>query len=170
MAIGRMAFTLIAKCSINPGELWMPDYIDGHAEALEICIGSHRLVRMPDRRQCVDRRGGSRGGRRNTDLMMEVVRSEYRTFPHLYLTIPQACRLWHLSTPTCKDLLNLLVRQGFLSVTPAGEYVALRESGKTPCADEAAGPVRRAQALHADDPARAWRVDELIAPDRHPHM
>ena len=40
--------------------------------------------------------------------------AEYLDLPKLSLTLLQACRLWNLDRSECADVLNSLVRTGFL--------------------------------------------------------
>jgi hypothetical protein len=44
--------------------------------------------------------------------------------PGLSLTLPQACRLWQVTTATCEAILHSLVLEGFLLKTPQGAYVS----------------------------------------------
>ena len=44
--------------------------------------------------------------------------------PGLRLTPAQACRLWQLDLATCEELFDHLLREGFLSRTGSGFYVA----------------------------------------------
>ena len=48
--------------------------------------------------------------------------------PGLRVTLAQACRLWQVDTATCQKLLDHLVREGFLSRTDSGFYVASHET------------------------------------------
>ncbi|HEV3214803.1 MAG TPA: hypothetical protein VGZ27_03725 [Vicinamibacterales bacterium] len=52
------------------------------------------------------------------------VRGEYLEMPGLRVTFAQACRLWQLDVSTCERLLDRLVREGFLSKTDKGFYIA----------------------------------------------
>ena len=40
--------------------------------------------------------------------------AEYLDMPGLTVTIAQACRLWDVDEPHCKELLNTLLASGFL--------------------------------------------------------
>ncbi len=48
------------------------------------------------------------------------VRAEFVEMPGLRLTLPQASRLWGLEPPTCRDVIDVLVRSAFLRWTAAG--------------------------------------------------
>jgi len=50
------------------------------------------------------------------------IRAEYREFPGLQLTAPQARRLWNLDPATCDGLLAALVDVHFLRRTRTGAY------------------------------------------------
>lgn len=52
------------------------------------------------------------------------VRGEYFEMPGLCVTFAQARRLWQLDAPTCEMLLDRLLREGFLSKTETGCYIA----------------------------------------------
>jgi DNA-binding IclR family transcriptional regulator len=58
------------------------------------------------------------------DSLVARVRGEYSEMPGLQLTCAQACRLWHMHVSTCEQLLEQLVREGFLCKTDKGTYVA----------------------------------------------
>jgi hypothetical protein len=71
--------------------------------------------------------------RREEDLMarqdkelgklLRQIQGEYREMPGLCVTLPQACRLWHLDQDTCNHVLSQLVRDQFLRQTPKGLFV-----------------------------------------------
>jgi len=66
------------------------------------------------------------------DSLVARVRGEYVEMPGLRVTLAQACRLWQVDTTTCEELLGHLVRDGFLSKTDSGFYLASREArGRT---------------------------------------
>ena len=52
------------------------------------------------------------------------VRAEYVEMPGLRVTLAQACRLWQLDVSTCENLLDRLIREGFLCRTDRGFYIA----------------------------------------------
>jgi Fic family protein len=54
--------------------------------------------------------------------------SEYLDMPGLYLTAPQAARLFGVERTTCEALLTRLVQVRFLRRTPAGFYGLLDRS------------------------------------------
>jgi hypothetical protein len=58
-------------------------------------------------------------------LIAERVRGEFREMPGLTLTLPQAARLWSLDDETCKEVLNYLVENGFLSRRDDGAFCRL---------------------------------------------
>ena len=62
------------------------------------------------------------------DSLVARVRGEYVEMPGLRVTVAQACRLWQVDMTTCEKLLGHLVRDGFLSKTDSGFYVASRET------------------------------------------
>ena len=62
------------------------------------------------------------------DSLVARVRGEYVEMPGLRVTVAQACRLWQVDMATCEKLLGHLVRDGFLSKTDSGFYVASRET------------------------------------------
>jgi hypothetical protein len=59
------------------------------------------------------------------ESLVARVRGEYHEMPGLRLTFAQACRLWQIEAPTCKIVLEQLVREGFLDETQDGAYIAL---------------------------------------------
>jgi hypothetical protein len=56
------------------------------------------------------------------DRSMARVRGEYLEMPGLQLTIRQAARLLGLDEPVCARLLGSLAHEGFLRLTPRGQY------------------------------------------------
>ena len=55
--------------------------------------------------------------------LTERVRGEFNEMPGLQLTIPQAGRLWRLELDACHYVVNALVNEAFLRVTPGGTIV-----------------------------------------------
>jgi len=55
--------------------------------------------------------------------LTERVRGEFNEMPGLQLTIPQAARLWGLEIADCHDVVNTLVDEAFLRLTPGGMIV-----------------------------------------------
>jgi hypothetical protein len=53
---------------------------------------------------------------------LQLVRSEYLEMPGLLLTGAQAGRLWGLENLSCTTVLDRLVKEGFLRITPDGQY------------------------------------------------
>jgi hypothetical protein len=58
------------------------------------------------------------------DSLVARVRGEYSEMPGLRLTVPQACRLWHVDVSNCERLFEQLVREGFLYKTEKSAYIA----------------------------------------------
>lgn len=52
-----------------------------------------------------------------------IIRSEFNEMPGMRLTLAQARRLWSLSLEECEDLLERLVRAGFLTRDEHDRYV-----------------------------------------------
>ena len=52
------------------------------------------------------------------------IRSEFLEMPGLRLTVPQACRLWHVDLSTCEMVFEQLIREGFLYKTETSAYIA----------------------------------------------
>ena len=50
------------------------------------------------------------------------IRAEFAEMPCLRVTVPEACRLFGLTDPMASWVLARLTRDGFLTVTPRGEY------------------------------------------------
>lgn len=59
------------------------------------------------------------------ELLASRIKGEYREMPGLRLTLPQACRLWHIDPAVCEQVLDSLMREGVLHRTHEGAYVAL---------------------------------------------
>ena len=57
-----------------------------------------------------------------TSNAIERMRAEYVEMPGLSVTVPQAARLWGLSTPQSERLLSTLVDNGFLLCNRKGLY------------------------------------------------
>jgi hypothetical protein len=55
--------------------------------------------------------------------LTERVRGEFNKMPGLQLTIPQAARLWGLELDDCHHVVNALVAEAFLRLTPGGTIV-----------------------------------------------
>ena len=62
------------------------------------------------------------------EWLVARVRGEYVEMPGLRLTLAQACRLWQVDRATCENLLDHLVRDGFLGRTDGGFYVASQDT------------------------------------------
>lgn len=58
-----------------------------------------------------------------THLLSERIRGEFNEMPGLQLTIPQAARLWGVRVTDCHDIVNVLVDEKFLRMTPWGTIV-----------------------------------------------
>ena len=58
------------------------------------------------------------------ERLLARVRGEYVEMPGLRLTPSQACRLWQVDLATCEELFDHLLREGFLSRTRSGFYIA----------------------------------------------
>jgi hypothetical protein len=54
--------------------------------------------------------------------LVERIRAEFIEQPGLRLTEAQATRLWRLDTPTCQQVLHMLIDSDFLSRTHDGRY------------------------------------------------
>jgi Spy/CpxP family protein refolding chaperone len=53
----------------------------------------------------------------------QLIRSEYQEIPGLCLTRRQAQRLWNLNPDMCDALLEEMVAEHFLRLTPTDRYV-----------------------------------------------
>jgi hypothetical protein len=72
-------------------------------------------------------------------------RGEYNEMPGLRLTIWQASKLWHLDHATCTDVLDALVKEGFLFRTADGAYMMWAGPSPAKAALSSVWPMRRAQ-------------------------
>lgn len=54
--------------------------------------------------------------------LVERIRAEFIEQPGLRLTEAQASRLWRLDSPTCQQVLDILIDSEFLSRTHDGRY------------------------------------------------
>jgi hypothetical protein len=61
------------------------------------------------------------------ERLFRRVWSEFSEMPGLRLTRPQAQRLWGLDEETCAQILDVLVRAGFLCLTAPETYGRLTE-------------------------------------------
>ena len=66
------------------------------------------------------------------ELLLNRVRGEYREMPGLRLSAKQACRLWHIDSTTCHELLSRLVSERFLFRTHGGAYIAVPSARPAP--------------------------------------
>ena len=57
------------------------------------------------------------------EALIERVRDEYGEMPGLCLTLPQACRLWHMDPKTCTRILEGLVAERFLRRTATAAFI-----------------------------------------------
>jgi len=62
------------------------------------------------------------------EWLVARVRGEYIEMPGLRVTLAQACRLWQVDTAMCQELLDHLVRTGFLCRTESGFYAASQDT------------------------------------------
>jgi hypothetical protein len=53
---------------------------------------------------------------------LRIIRGEYLEMPDLQLTRSQVGRLWGLDDRGCHLVLNTLVKERFLRLTPSGRY------------------------------------------------
>jgi hypothetical protein len=60
---------------------------------------------------------------REYGTLLSQIKGEYREMPGLCVTLSQACRLWHLDSDTCTNVLSQLVEDHFLRQTPKGLFV-----------------------------------------------
>jgi len=85
-----------------------------------------------------------------TGPLLDRIRGEYREMPGLRLTFPQACRLWHIDTATCRALLDTLIAERFLHEIRNGEFIAWPERRATPIkATLSSPPLAKAQVRSA---------------------
>ncbi len=68
------------------------------------------------------------GGMTRSGVVLERIRAEFLEMPGLTLTLPQASRLWGLTTPQAETLLSELIARGFLARDPRGSYRRPRRS------------------------------------------
>jgi hypothetical protein len=61
-------------------------------------------------------------GPRDTQVVADRVRGEFKEMPGLALTLAQAVRLWNLDEATCAEVLSQLVSAGFLCRRPDGAF------------------------------------------------
>jgi hypothetical protein len=59
---------------------------------------------------------------RDTRVVADRVRGEFKEMPGLALTLAQAGRLWSLDAATCAEVLAQLVSTGFLCQRPDGAF------------------------------------------------
>jgi hypothetical protein len=57
------------------------------------------------------------------EAVVSRVKSEFNEMPGLRLTISQAMRLWGMSRPQCEQVIDVLVREAFLKLTPSGDVL-----------------------------------------------
>ncbi len=55
--------------------------------------------------------------------LVRQVKGEYYEMPGLCVTLPQACRLWHIDKDTCDTLLSQLVQEHFPKLTTKGLFI-----------------------------------------------
>jgi hypothetical protein len=56
------------------------------------------------------------------DYLERLVRQEFQELPTLKLTRKQFRRLWHLADDDCTEIIENLMRHGFLTVDENGRY------------------------------------------------
>ena len=64
--------------------------------------------------------------RRNADSrhqLLHRIAAEYRVMAGLSLTVPQACRLFHLTPEVCERIVRELMQDGVLELSPEGHLV-----------------------------------------------
>jgi hypothetical protein len=76
--------------------------------------------------------------------LLERVRAEYREMPGLRLKADQVQRLCGIEPKICEVLLDALVKEHVLQVTPDGRYARLTE-GPVPQAQPAKAEIRTDQ-------------------------
>ena len=64
---------------------------------------------------------------RDTRVVTDRVRGEFKEMPGLALTLAQAGRLWSLDAATCAEVLAQLVSTGFLCQRPDGAFCRASE-------------------------------------------
>ena len=57
------------------------------------------------------------------ETVVSRVRAEFNEMPGLRLTVTQAMRLWGLDRSQCEQVIDLLVREAFLKLTPNGDVL-----------------------------------------------
>jgi hypothetical protein len=62
-------------------------------------------------------------GNTTVGALTERVRGEFNEMPGLQLTIPQAARLWGLELADCRHVVDALVDEAFLRLTPGGTII-----------------------------------------------
>jgi hypothetical protein len=62
-------------------------------------------------------------GNMTVGALTERVRGEFNEMPGLRLTIPQAARLWGLELADCRHVVDALVDEAFLRLTPGGTII-----------------------------------------------
>lgn len=66
----------------------------------------------------------ARHGRDTVDANLILrVRAEFSEMPGLYLTFPQACRLWGVDRSTCEALVAALLEADIVRLTRTGAIV-----------------------------------------------
>ena len=58
--------------------------------------------------------------------IVHIIDAEFDEMPGLRLTLPQARRLWHLSSEECEEALEQLCRLGLLTQDLTGHYLRRR--------------------------------------------
>jgi hypothetical protein len=59
------------------------------------------------------------------ESLVRQIRNEFREMPGLCLTLTQVRRLWRMDDRTCRAVVERLLEEGFLQVTPTGAYVSV---------------------------------------------
>jgi len=57
------------------------------------------------------------------EAVVNRVKAEFNEMPGLRLTISQAMRLWGLNRAQCEQVIDHLVREAFLKLTPTGDVL-----------------------------------------------
>jgi len=82
---------------------------------------------QPAARVALERRRSPRGtteGEPPRSQLVRMIEASYREMPGLCLHLPQAARLFGLREPTCRVILEDLVRSGRLRQSGDGQYLA----------------------------------------------
>jgi hypothetical protein len=58
------------------------------------------------------------------ESLVRQIRQEFREMPGLCLTLSQVRRLWRMDDRTCRAVIERLVAEGFLQLTPTGACVS----------------------------------------------